>query len=261
MEGSIMSTTTHSQQHPLVDPWVSRIGWLFYGGASYAIGAGALFWFFFAISGLAPSGFGPMYTKNPLAAGIFNIVLLSLFIIQHSVMARVPFKQWLAKHIAPCAERASFVLLSGLTMGFLIWNWQALPGTAWMVDNIVGQTLLWIVNGVGILYILGASFATNHFELFGLRQVWIHFKGQEYQPVPFTQSWMYRYSRHPIMLGMFLVMWFTPDMSMTRLFIATLLSAYIFFGIHLEEKGLHEQFGDKYLEYKKSIGMFFTLKR
>ena len=146
-------------------------------------------------------------------------------------------------------------------MGFLIWNWQALPGSAWMVDNLAGQTLLWLINGVGILYVLASSFVTNHFELFGLRQVWIHFRGKEYQPAPFTQSLMYRYSRHPIMLGVLLVMWSTPDMSMTRLFIAALLTAYIFFGIQLEEKELLGQFGEKYLAYKKSIGMFFTLKR
>lgn len=255
-----MAITTHAH-HPLVDPWLSRIGWLVYGSISYAIGAGALFWFFFAISGLAPSGFGPIVAGNVISAGVINIALLSLFIVQHSIMARTPFKQSLAKYIAPCAERSTFVLLSGLSMGIIIWNWQVLPGTAWMVDSGWGKSLLWVGNAIGIFYILAASFVTNHFELFGLRQVWLHFRGQQYQPLPFKQSWMYRYSRHPIMLGMLVVMWSTPDMSMTRFFIAALLSAYIFFGIHLEEKELLGQFGASYAQYKKSIGMFFTFKR
>ena len=113
----------------------------------------------------------------------------------------------------------------------------------------------------GVVYVLGTSFITNHFELFGVRQAWLYCTGQKYTPVEFKKAWMYRYSRHPMMLGLLVAFWSTPEMSATRFVLATLLSCYIFIGIQFEERGLIQEFGDTYRQYRKQVGMFFTLRR
>jgi protein-S-isoprenylcysteine O-methyltransferase Ste14 len=111
---------------------------------------------------------------------------------------------------------------------------------------------------IGIGYVLATSFVTNHFELFGLRQPWLYCTGRAYTPIQFKQAWMYRYSRHPMMLGLIVAFWATPEMSATRFVLAALLTIYIFVGIRFEERSLIKEFGDTYRNYQKTIGMFFT---
>ena len=235
-----------------------RIGWLVYAVSTYAVGASALFWFLFAISGLVPAGFGPIQTNSVIGAIVVNLLLVAQFGASHSVMARRGFKQWIQQYIPACAERATFVLVAGLSMAFLVWNWQSIPGTAWHVTNPVAVPILWGLNLFGIGYLLASSFVTNHFELFGLRQAWLNFRRIPYQPLQFKQVWMYRYSRHPMMLGILLTVWCMPEMSITRLVIASLMTAYVFIGVFFEERSLVQEFGDTYREYRKRIGMFFS---
>jgi protein-S-isoprenylcysteine O-methyltransferase Ste14 len=237
----------------------SRTFWLLYGLGTYAIGAGALFWFLFAISGLAVAGFGPIQTGSATSAIAVNLLLVFQFGVSHSIMARSRFKAWIKQHIPAYAERSTFVLVAGISMALCVWNWQTIPGTAWEITNTGAITALWVLNLFGIGYLLASSFITNHFELFGLRQVWLNFRNIAYTPLEFKQQWMYRYSRHPMMLGLLIVFWCMPVMSVTRLVIALMMTAYIFIGVYFEERSLVEEFGENYEQYRKNIGMFFSI--
>jgi methanethiol S-methyltransferase len=238
---------------------LSRSFWLLYGAGTYGIGAGALFWFLFAISGLAPAGFGPIQSDGVMAAIAINLLLIVQFGLSHSVMARSSFKNWIKRYIPACAERATFVLVSGFTLAFCVWNWQTIPGVAWEITNNVALNALWALNLFGIGYLLASSFVTNHFELFGLRQVWLNFRNTDYTPLQFKQEWMYRYSRHPMMMGLLIVIWCMPVMSVTRLAIAIMMTAYMFIGIYFEERSLVAEFGETYSQYRNKIGMFFSI--
>lgn len=238
-----------------------RILGMGYALFAYSIGAGALFWLFFAAGGFAPYGLSGLETGSTAAAIAANAGLVFVFGLQHTIMARRKFKQWLTRFIPAHLERATFVLMSGIVMIALIWFWQPVEGSIWQVENTVGRVLILAVYVTGIAYVLLTSLITNHFELFGLRQAWLNLKGRPYTPLEFKQVWFYRYSRHPMMLGLLLVFWATPDMSLTRLSLAVLLTVYLFAGIRFEEMGLIQEFGDRYRNYRKEIGMFFTLKR
>jgi len=237
-----------------------RIAVLVYSLVSYAIGMAGLFWLILAMGGLLPYGFGPLHTDNTLAAILINTGLIALFGLQHTVMARRSFKQALLAYIPAPVERSSFVLASGLVMGLAVWCWQPLPGTVWSVDNSVVKLILWTLYAAGWGYLVLSTFVTNHFELFGLRQAYLYFRGIPYTPVSFVRKWMYTYSRHPMMLGILIGMWSIPEMSVSHFILSTLLSLYIIVGVYFEEKDLVRNFGDTYREYKKEIGVFLTMK-
>lgn len=226
---------------------------------AYGIGAGALFWVFFVAGGFAPYGF----TADALSirgALITDLLLVLIFAVQHTVMARRSFKQWVTRFIPSHLERATFVLMSGIAMGTLVYCWQDLPGVAWSVEHPLARGLLFTLYILGILYVLGSSLVTNHFELFGLRQAYLNLINRPYRTLPFKQRWMYRYSRHPMMLGILMVLWASPEMSATRFCLAALLTIYVFTGIRFEERGLVQEFGERYQQYRREIGLFFTLK-
>ena len=137
-------------------------------------------------------------------------------------------------------------------------EWQPLPGSIWVVEAPAARIILWSLYASGWAYLFAATFVTNHFELMGLRQVYLYFRNKPYTALPFVRKYMYRYSRHPMMLGLLLAFWSTPDMSATRFVLATLLTIYIFVGIRFEERSLIQEFGERYRQYQKEIGLFFT---
>ena len=233
---------------------------LAYALVSYAIGAGGLFWMIFAAGGFAPLGFVEIASGNAIFALIINTLLVFLFGVQHSIMARTKFKDKITKVIPRHLERSTFVLASGVLMVVIMLFWQLVDASVWQVQSQVLSMGLLVAYVFGITYLLASSFVTNHFELFGLRQAWLYFKKTAYTPLEFKQRWMYRYSRHPMMLGLLFIFWCTPDMSATRFTLALLFTIYIFEGIRHEEGGLIEEFGEKYQAYRKQIGMFFTFK-
>ena len=246
-------TTQHSQS--------DRIFAIGYALFAYAIGAGALFWLIFAAGGYAPLGFVDLAGGNTVGALVINTLLVALFGVQHSVMARRKFKNWWTRFVPVHLERATFVLVSGVVSLVIIALWQVMDATIWTVESAAAGIVLQVLYGLGIVYLLASSFVTNHFELFGLRQAWLYFVNRPYKPLEFKQQFMYRYSRHPMMLGFLFIFWATPEMTVTRLVFAVLFTIYIFEGIRHEENGLIEEFGDKYREYRKQIGMFFTLNK
>lgn len=228
---------------------------------AYCVGATALFWFFLAAVGFAPYALSSIETDSFLAAVCINFSLILLFALQHTVMARKSFKQKWVRVIPEHLERATFVLLAGISMALLLWYWQPLPGVIWSVGNEYVRLALLSLAFVGIAYVLATTLIANHFELLGIRQAWLYATGKPYTPLEFKKHWVYKYSRHPMMLGLLVVFWATPDMSVSRLVLAILLTVYLFIGIQFEERALVQEFGDKYREYKKEVGMFCTFRK
>jgi protein-S-isoprenylcysteine O-methyltransferase Ste14 len=232
---------------------IKRISVLLYGLLAYNIGVAGLLWIILAMGGLAPVGFSPLKTGSVASALLVNFGLIMLFGLQHSIMARAGFKNMLKEYLPEAAERSTFVLMSGICMAMAIYFWQPVPGNVWMAENTALQVMLWVLFTVGWSYLFIATFVTNHFELMGLRQVYLYFIDKPYSKLPFTQKYMYRYSRHPMMLGVLVGMWSVPAMSFSHFVMASLLTLYIVIGVMLEERDLIRQFGKTYLDYKRQI--------
>jgi protein-S-isoprenylcysteine O-methyltransferase Ste14 len=171
-------------------------------------------------------------------------------------MARRSFKSRLTRYIPTAAERSTFMLATAMVTFVLCLCWQPLPSVLWQAeDSFVSNVLLGIgLAGWGLA--LCASFLINHFDLFGLRQVWLFFAKREYSAVPFKDVWLYRHIRHPIMTGMFIGIWVTPSMTIGHLFFALGMSIYILIGVYHEEKDLIREFGDQYRRYMNETGRF-----
>lgn len=232
---------------------IKRFSVLSYGLLAYTIGTSGLFWLILALGGIAPAGISTLQTDSILSALMVNIGLITIFGLQHSVMARAGFKKVLTRFIPEAAERATYMLMSGIAAMSAIYFWQPLPGTIWSVENTTGQIVLWSLYAIGWTYLLLSTFVTNHFELMGLRQVYLYFRNSPYTKLPFTRKFMYRYSRHPMMLGVLIGMWAIPVMSMSHFVMAVLLTAYMAIGVSLEENDLIKNFGETYRNYKKEI--------
>jgi protein-S-isoprenylcysteine O-methyltransferase Ste14 len=256
-----MSTQTLTTTANTGTGLVSRSLVAAYSLTAYAVGTGALFWVILAAGGLAPHGLSALQVSHPVAAVAINILLVFAFAVQHTIMARKWFKEAVSRVIPQPIERSTYVLAAGLAMGALVYYWQTVPGVAWIFKTPWAVIVIRAIYVLGIGYLLGSSFVTNHFELFGLRQAWLYCKGEKYTSVPFKQAWVYRYSRHPMMLGLILAFWATPEMSATRFVLAALLTLYIFIGIGFEERSLVQEFGETYRAYQQKIGLFFTLRK
>jgi len=234
----------------------SRFGVFAYGFAAYGIGMGALFWLIVSLTGLAPTGFAGVEIQTVWAAVALNVALLTAFGVQHTIMARPRFKDWMTRHVPEAAERSTFVLAAGAVLWVAIAFWQPLPEIAWSVDNAFATWALWGLFGLGWGYLVLASFAINHFDLFGLRQVFLYWRGKPYRELPFQRRWMYRFSRHPLMAGVLVGVWAAPVMTFGHLVLAVTLTAYVFIGIGFEERDLIRSFGDGYREYMREVGKF-----
>lgn len=259
-----MTTQSYSTAVTLTPEYGGILGrclGMLYALAAYALGASALFWLFFAAGGFAPYGISAYRAEGLAAALLVNFGLVLLFAVQHTVMARKGFKARLCRVIPPPLERATFVLCAGLATLLLIWFWQPLPGEVWQVSDPLARGLIHAGWGAGVIYVLWSSLLTNHFELFGLRQAWLHLRGRPHTPVQFSRRSLYGFSRHPMMLGILMVLWLTPEMTLTRLSLGLLLTVYLFAGIRFEEHGLVQEFGERYREYQRNVGMFYSQGR
>ena len=194
---------------------------------------------------------------------LVNLALLGLFAVQHTIMARPAFKKWLTKIIPEQVERSTFVLVASLLLALLFWKWCPMLGVIWSVENPTGTTILWILFGLGWGTVLFSSFVINHFDLFGLRQVWLHFSNREYHHLEFQARSLYRIIRHPLMLGIIVGSWATPHMTTGHLLFAIAATAYILIGIQFEERDLVRYHGQNYIDYRHRVPMLipFTKKR
>lgn len=196
---------------------------------------------------LVPKSIDSAPTAPLSYALLINVSLLGLFAVQHSVMARPFFKDWLTRFIPPSAERSTYTLASTVILIALYWLWQPMGGVVWEVHNEIGRALLYGGLFFGFMLVVVTSFLINHFDLFGLRQVWLHFRGRPYTPVKFSTPGPYKLVRHPLYVGWLFTFWCTPTMTAAHLFFALVTSAYIFVGIFLEERDLqvaHPEYAD-----------------
>lgn len=235
----------------------SRVFAMIYALFAYVVASFALFWFFFATLDWAPYALSGK-VDHLAASLIINMLLVFLFAAQHSIMARKRFKQLWTQVIPAHLERSTFVLSAGIAILLILWFWQPAPGVVWSIEQETVRVGILGLALFGVGYVVFTTFVTNHFELLGLRQAWLYAVGKPYTIIDFKRRWVYRYSRHPMMLGLLIVFWSTPDMTVDRLVLALLLTVYLFIGIRFEERSLIAEYGDSYKAYQKSVGMFFT---
>jgi protein-S-isoprenylcysteine O-methyltransferase Ste14 len=233
-----------------------------YGLASYLV---FFFTFLYAIgfvSGLLVPKTIDTGTAAPMTeAFIFNLLLMSLFAVQHSVMARRQFKQWWTQFVPKSVERSTYVLFASLALVLLFWQWSPMPMVVWQVADPQIAGAIMGLSFVGWLLVLTSTFLINHFELFGLHQVVNNLAGRGMDKPRFKTPVLYKVVRHPIYLGFIIAFWATPVMTVGHMLFAAVTTAYIFVGILLEEHDLIELFGDEYRRYRERVAMLVPFWR
>jgi methanethiol S-methyltransferase len=243
---------------------IKRLFIFTFGVASYAVFFGS---FLYAVGFVG--NFAVPRTLDGAASGslmsslLVDLGLLAAFALQHSIMARPAFKRWFTRLVPSSAERSVYVLASSLALIAMFAYWQPLGGTVWQVADPTIRGVLWGAFAFGWLLVLVSTFLINHFDLFGLRQVWLQLVGKPYTNLVFNTPGPYRYVRHPLYLGWFFAFWAAPTMTVSHLVFAIATTAYILIAIQFEERDLIAEHGSVYRDYRAQVPMVipFTRKR
>lgn len=242
---------------------MGRIFALVYGVVSYLI---FFFTFLYAIAFV-----GNLFVPKSIDVGnqagtltraiIANVILLSIFALQHSIMARPAFKKIWTKVVPTPVERSTYVLLSSLALILLFWQWRVIPDVIWDVQNAAGMYALWALFFIGWGTVLMSTALINHFDLFGLRQVYLYAKNVEYKEINYKEVLFYKVVRHPLYLGFIIAFWSTPRMTGGHLLFAAVTTAYILVAIQLEERDLVAAHGDSYADYQRRVSMIVPIPK
>jgi protein-S-isoprenylcysteine O-methyltransferase Ste14 len=234
---------------------IERVAGLVYGIASYLVFFCSLLYAVAFIGNYPVPKSIDVGPEGGLAQSIvINVVLLGVFAFQHSVMARPAFKRWWTRIVPASCERSTYVLISSLLLILIFWQWRPIVTTVWHVEGL-SASLLMAICWIGWLTALASSYMIDHFELFGLRQVYAAVCGVAVRSQPFKTPLLYRVVRHPLMLGFLLAFWATPHMTAGHLLFAVLTTGYIWVGTRLEERDLIAQFGATYERYCQCVPM------
>jgi len=241
---------------------LKRILFFSYGSLSYLIFLGT---FLYALCFVGNFG-APRTLDGPAAGSLLlglavDAGLLALFAVQHSMMARKWFKDWWTRFVPRPLERSTYVLFSSLALILLFWQWRPLGGVVWSVEDPAGRLVLWTLFAFGWGLVLVSTFLINHFDLFGLRQVWLYLLGRPYTPLKFGTPALYRVVRHPLYVGWFFAFWATPTMTLAHLLFSVATTAYILLAIQFEERDLSREHGEAYENYRRSVPMLVPLAR
>ncbi|MFO1393554.1 MAG: isoprenylcysteine carboxylmethyltransferase family protein [Steroidobacteraceae bacterium] len=225
-----------------------------YGVACYAIFFGTFLYLIAFLANFAvPKGVDTGVPTTAAVAVLVNLGLIALFGLQHSVMARPAFKKRLARVLPESIERSTFVLAASLVLLLLYWQWRPLPQVVWSAESPLDQTLLYGLMLAGFGIVLLSSFVIDHFELFGIKQVWLAMLQRTCRHPAFRVTYFYKFIRHPLYLGLLLGFWATPVMTVGHLLFAAGMSVYILIGIHYEERDLETFLGEDYRRYKQRV--------
>lgn len=241
---------------------LKRITFFVYGSLSYLIFFGT---FLYALAFVGNFGVPTALDgapRGPLAMALaIDVTLLALFAVQHSVMARKWFKTWWTRVVPQALERSTYVLFSSLALILLMWQWRPLGGVVWSIEEPWGRFVLRGLFFFGWGLVLLSTFLINHFDLFGLRQVWLYLMGRPYTTLHFGTPGPYKLVRHPLYVGWLFAFWSTPTMTLAHLLFSIATTGYILIAIQLEERDLVREHGDSYESYRRAVPMLIPFTR
>lgn len=241
---------------------MGRVLAFLYGVISYLLFLGAFLYAIGFVGNLMVAKSIDMGEETPFATALLiNVILLGLFAIQHNIMARPWFKKWWTSIVPHSVERSTYVLFASLLLILLYWQWRPMPDVVWKIENAPGQIIVEALFWIGWLIVLLSTFMINHFDLFGLRQVFINLRGEAYKPLEFKTAGLYKLVRHPLMLGFIIAFWATPTMTTGHFVFALVTSLWILFSIQLEERDLIKFHGKEYENYRKQTSMLLPIPK
>jgi protein-S-isoprenylcysteine O-methyltransferase Ste14 len=240
---------------------MKRYSTVAYGAAAYLLFLAAFLYLVAFVANLwVPRTVDHGITSTLGEAIVVNVLLVGAFGIQHSVMARPAFKAWWTRFVPPPIERSTYVVLSSGVLLLLYWQWRTMPAVIWDLRQPAGRVVLWALFWLGWVIALGATFMINHFDLFGLRQVYLAWRQKPYTELHFRTHLFYRLVRHPLMLGFLISFWATPTMTAGHLLFAIAMTGYILIAVHIEERGLVKALGNDYREYQREVPMLVPIR-
>ena len=233
-----------------------------YGGAAYVLFLAAFLYLIGFVGNLVVPRSVDHGLPSPIGQAVLvNALLLGAFGVQHSVMARPAFKRWWTRFVPSSIERSTYVWLSSAVLVLLYWQWRTMPATIWDVRQPAGRLALWALFWLGWAVALAATFMVSHFDLFGLRQIYLAWRGKPYTHIGFHARLLYRLVRHPLMLGFIIAFWATPTMTAGHLLFSVVMTGYILIATQLEEHDLVAALGDEYRDYRREVPMLVPLRR